>query len=67
MDVSADQNRCVASGLCASLAPEVFDLRDDDGKVVVVDAHPSQHLHSAVREAEQSCPSLAIVVHEDNS
>ena len=64
MDVSADVNRCVPAGVCVSIAPHVFDQRDD-GKVVVSDSHPSRPLHSAVREAGECCPSMAITVRND--
>jgi ferredoxin len=40
MDVSADLNRCVAAGLRVSIAAQVFDQQEDDGKVVVIDSHP---------------------------
>jgi ferredoxin len=62
MEVSADQELCVAAGVCAATAPEVFDQRDSDGKVVVLDGHPAVHLHKAALEAAEYCPAFAITV-----
>jgi ferredoxin len=42
----------------------VFDQRDDDGIVVLLDAAPSADQYPAVREAAQLCPAAAIVLHE---
>ncbi|MEV1121985.1 ferredoxin, partial [Actinosynnema sp. NPDC049800] len=30
-------------------APDVFDQRDEDGVVVLLDPEPAEHLHAAVR------------------
>jgi ferredoxin len=42
------------------LAPDVFDQRDDDGLVVVLDENPPAELHAAVRESAVVCPAAAI-------
>jgi ferredoxin len=44
------------------LAPDVFDQRDEDGIVVLLDAEPPAELHSLVREAASVCPASAIAV-----
>ena len=62
MRVSADQQVCVAAGICASMAPEIFDQRDSDGKVVVLDGRPAAHLHGSAQEAAEYCPAFAITV-----
>jgi ferredoxin len=46
------------------LAPDVFDQRDEDGIVVLLDAEPPEELHEIVREASGVCPGLAISVRE---
>ena len=60
MKVVIDQDRCVGAGQCVLAAPEVFDQREDDGIVVLLDENPSEELHDQVREAAQICPALAI-------
>jgi ferredoxin len=44
------------------LAPDVFDQRDEDGIVVLLDAQPPAELHTLVREAASVCPAAAIAV-----
>jgi ferredoxin len=62
MRVSVDQSRCCGAGQCAALAPAVFDQRDDDGVVVLLDPAPPEAVHEAVREAALACPAAAITV-----
>jgi ferredoxin len=59
--VSVHRDVCVGSGYCQRIAPEVFDL-DESGLAVVLLAHPAGPQLDAAREAEGSCPSLAITV-----
>jgi ferredoxin len=63
MHVTADQSRCCGAGLCVLNVPEVFDQRDEDGIVVVLDDTPPEELAAAVHEAAGMCPSGAISVH----
>ncbi|MDT8915895.1 ferredoxin [Amycolatopsis sp. PS_44_ISF1] len=60
MKVVIDQDRCVGAGQCVLAAPEVFDQREEDGIVVLLQENPSAELHEQVREAAQICPALAI-------
>jgi len=62
--VSVDENRCCGSGSCVLTAPEVFDQRDEDGIVSLLDATPAAGQHDAVREAAGLCPVAAITVAE---
>ena len=40
MKVTVDQHKCVSSGQCVMNAGDVFDQRDDDGVVVLLNEHP---------------------------
>jgi ferredoxin len=62
MRVTVDQDRCVASGQCVVAAEDVFDQRDEDGVVVLLDPEPPAALAADVRQAEAVCPALAIAV-----
>jgi ferredoxin len=64
MNVSVDQEKCCGAGTCVLIAPDVFDQRDDDGIVVLLDSQPSEQLHAAVREAASVCPAAAILLSE---
>jgi ferredoxin len=58
--VEVDVPRCVASGQCVLLAPDVFDQRDEDGMVILLEQDPAAELHDEVREAALVCPAAAI-------
>jgi ferredoxin len=60
MRVSVQTDRCIAAGQCVVLAPEVFDQREEDGVVVVLDEMPAADHHDAVRDAATACPAAAI-------
>ncbi|TWD84682.1 ferredoxin [Kribbella amoyensis] len=64
MKVIVDQDRCVASGQCVLAAAEVFDQRDEDGVVVLLDENPPAELARDLHHAEAVCPALAIVVED---
>ncbi|MCP2032344.1 ferredoxin [Okibacterium sp. HSC-33S16] len=60
MKVIADIEVCVAAGVCAAIAPAVFDQDDEVGKVILLDANPGDDQLDAVRDAVLSCPSAAL-------
>jgi ferredoxin len=64
MKVSVDQDKCCGAGTCVLLAPDMFDQRDSDGLVVLLDEAPAEELHDIVREAASVCPGVAITVDE---
>ncbi|GAA2294435.1 ferredoxin [Streptomyces kunmingensis] len=65
MKITVDEEKCCGAGQCVLIAPEVFDQRDEDGIVVLLDAAPPADRHEAVRESALVCPAAAIDVHED--
>lgn len=64
MRIEIDEDLCVGGGQCVLAAATVFDQRDEDGVVVLLDATPSTESHEAVREAAIRCPAAAIRVIE---
>ncbi|AJP04348.1 ferredoxin [Streptomyces cyaneogriseus subsp. noncyanogenus] len=64
MNITVDEAKCCGAGQCVLVAPDVFDQRDEDGIVVLLDATPEAGLHAAVRDAATICPAAAIQVHE---
>ncbi|WP_243788419.1 ferredoxin [Saccharopolyspora gloriosae] len=64
MQVIVDEDKCCGAGTCVMVAPDVFDQRDEDGVVVLLDAQPSAGLHDGVREAANMCPAAAITLDE---
>ncbi|MFB4193807.1 ferredoxin [Streptomyces carpaticus] len=64
LTVEIEEPRCVAAGHCVTAAPEVFDQRETDGVVVLLDAAPPPGAHAHVREAALLCPAAAILLRE---
>ncbi|AXB47912.1 ferredoxin [Amycolatopsis albispora] len=64
MKITVDEDKCCGAGSCVLAAPEVFDQRDEDGVVLLLEAEPAEHLRPAVREAANVCPAAAISLSE---
>lgn len=64
MKVTVESDKCIASGQCVYNASEVFDQRDDDGVVVLLNENPPADQAGPVREAAKFCPALAIHIEE---
>jgi ferredoxin len=64
MKATIDQDLCVASGQCVLTAPDVFDQRDEDGIVVLLEPEPPAERLADVRQAAAVCPARAIAVDE---
>jgi ferredoxin len=60
--VSVDQDVCVGAGLCVLSSSEVFDQRDEDGVVKLLQTYPDEALYEKVLGASRKCPSKAIKV-----
>jgi len=60
MKITVDEGLCCASGMCVIRADQVFDQREEDGIVLVLDDAPPPEHHDAVREAAAACPTGAI-------
>ena len=60
MKVTVDQDKCVSSGQCVGNAATVFDQRDSDGVVVLLNDHPPDDQAGNVRRAAAACPAQAI-------
>jgi ferredoxin len=60
--VVVNEDKCCGAGTCVLLAPEVFDQREDDGIVTLLDEQPPERLHDTVRECANVCPGAAIAI-----
>ena len=56
MRLRVDQDQCCSSGMCALIAPDVFDQDPMSGQVVLLDPSPPDDHRDAVRQAIQTCP-----------
>lgn len=64
MKISVDQDKCVSSGQCVLNAGELFDQRDDDGVVELLDGNPGPEQEDNARHAAAACPAMAIEIHD---
>lgn len=64
MRVVVDYDLCESNAICMGIAPEVFEVRDDDF-LYILDEHPGEELRSKVEQAVRSCPKQAISIEED--
>jgi ferredoxin len=63
MRVVVDFDLCESNALCMGLAPEVFEVRDDD-LLYVLDENPPEGLRGQVEAAVRTCPKNAISVED---
>jgi ferredoxin len=62
--IHVDEHKCVGAGQCVRAAPQVFDQRDEDGVVILLQDHADGSLEPGVRKAAKLCPAVAIRIEE---
>ena len=63
MKVRADLTKCQGHGLCRMSAPEVYDVTDDEGQVIVkFDGDIPADLEDGAVLGVESCPELALEI-----
>jgi ferredoxin len=60
--VNVDMNLCQSHGECVTVAPDIFQLGDDD--VLAWQEDVSEDRREAVEEAVNVCPMMAISIDE---
>jgi ferredoxin len=61
--VVVDYDLCESNAVCMAVAPEVFEVRDDDNLYVLQD-EPPEELRAKVEEAVRRCPKQAITLQD---
>jgi ferredoxin len=61
--IIVDFDLCESNALCMGVAPEVFEVRDDDF-LYVLDETPGEELRAKVEQAVRVCPKQAIKIVE---
>jgi ferredoxin len=64
MKVTVDFDRCESNALCEAIAPDVFEIDDDDYLQLKKEEIDDDDVES-VRRAVASCPRAAITLEED--
>ncbi len=62
--VVVDFDRCESNAVCMGLAPEVFEVRDDN-YLYVLQEEPPDSLRPQVEQAVRDCPTQAISITEE--
>jgi ferredoxin len=63
MRVVVDFDLCESNAVCMGIAPEVFEVRDDDF-LYVLQEEPPEELRPKIEEAVQRCPKQAISIED---
>ena len=64
MRVVVDFDLCESNAICMGIAPEVFEVRDDDF-LYILDETPPESLRDKIEEAVRRCPKQALSIAED--
>ncbi len=61
--IEVDFDKCESNAVCMGIAPEIFEVRDDDF-LYVLDETPPDSERPRVQEAVDRCPKQAISIVE---
>jgi ferredoxin len=61
MRVVVDWDLCESNAVCMAVAPEVFEV-DDDDNLNVLQEEPPEELRAKVEEAVRRCPKQALAL-----
>ena len=61
--IELDHATCIVSGMCASVAPELFRVSDDNSEIIVLQPVVPSGLVDDALSAEVCCPVEAITIH----
>jgi ferredoxin len=63
MRIVVDFDLCESNAICMGIAPEIFEVRDDDF-LYVLNETPDESERAKVEEAVQRCPKQAISIED---
>lgn len=61
MRVVVDYDLCESNAVCMGIAPEVFEVRDDDF-LYLLQEEPDESLRAKLNDAAARCPKQAITI-----
>ncbi len=64
MRIVVDYDLCESNAICMGIAPEVFEVRDDDFLYLLTET-PGEELREKIEESVRRCPKQAISIAED--
>ncbi len=63
MRIKADFDLCESNAICVGMAPDVFDLDDNDYLVILQEEIPADRVEE-LRQVVASCPKSALSLEE---
>jgi ferredoxin len=63
MRIVVDFDLCESNAVCMGIAPDVFEVRDDDF-LYVLNENPPEERRPAMEEAVRRCPKQAISIED---
>ncbi len=63
MKIVVDFDKCDSNGVCCGVAPDLFEL-DDQNFLVIKQEEPGQDQRASLEEAVRGCPTAAISIEE---
>lgn len=63
MKIVVDFDKCDSNGVCCGIAPDLFEL-DDQNFLVIHDEEPGEEHRETLEEAVRSCPTGAIALQD---
>jgi ferredoxin len=64
MKIVVDFDRCESNAVCMGIAPDIFEVRDDNF-LYILDESPPESRHAEIQEAVDMCPKAAISISDD--
>jgi ferredoxin len=61
MKIVVNYDLCESNAICMAVAPEVFEVRDDDFLYLLTD-EPGEELREKMEESARRCPKQAITI-----
>lgn len=61
MEIRVDRDLCEANAVCCGIAPDVFEL-DDDENLLILTQSPTPEQLPKVRKAVERCPKNALSI-----
>jgi ferredoxin len=64
MKIVVDFDRCESNAVCMGIAPDIFEVRDDNF-LYILDENPPEARRGDIQEAVDMCPKAAISISND--
>ncbi len=61
--VVVDYDLCESNAVCMGIAPDIFEVRDDDNLYILMDVVPDER-RADVRDAVDRCPKQALSIED---